>query len=218
MLEAALDRRDHPRNDPTTIIANLKVDGELLNEYDLGRTMWTVTVGGLNTTTGLTAFAVRYLSTHPKLRQQLIEHPELYPEATEEFLRISTVARTSTRTVTRDIEVDGHLLKRGDHVFINRLSANRDDLVFEEAEEVVLDRTENRHMAFGLGPHRCIGSNVARLMFQIVLHEVLTRIPKVEVDESRIVFYEGSPNISGTLAMPCRFPPGPKLNAPSPLE
>jgi cytochrome P450 len=217
MLETALLRREDPKDDPTTAIANLRIDGELLDDYDLGRTMWTITVGGLNTTTGLTALAVQYLASHPQDRQRLIDHPELYPSATEEFLRFFTIARGGTRTVTNDVELDGQTLHRGDHLLVNRHSANLDETEFDHPDQIILDREENRHLAFGLGPHRCIGSSVARVMFQVVLHEVLQRIPDLAVDDSRVVAYDGSPNITGIMEMPVTFTPGPKVNAESPI-
>jgi cytochrome P450 len=170
--------------------------------------MWTVTVGGLNTTAALTSLSLHHLATHPEDRQLLIDHPELHGSATEEFLRYFSIQRSNTRTVTQDIELAGQRLCRGDRLLINRLSANRDEKVFDRPDEVVLDRDENPHLAFGLGPHRCIGSNVARLMFRVMLSEVLTRIPDFEIDEKRVVPYDGSPSIAGILELPATFTPG----------
>lgn len=217
MAEAALRRRADPREDPTTAIAQLRIDGELLSEEDLARVMWTVTVGGLNTTTGVTGLVLHHLANHPDLRQQLIDHPELYPAATEEFLRYTTIARTATRTVTRDVELGGQKLRRGDKVLFNRHSANLDESHFDRPNEVIFDREENRHLAFGLGQHRCLGSNVGRVMVQVLVSEILNRIPDYTIDEDAILPYDGSPNMMGYLQMPGSFSPGTPTGVPDPF-
>jgi cytochrome P450 len=217
MLQAALARRADPRDDPTTVIANIRVDGERLSDYDLGRTMWTVTVGGLNTTTGLVAMAVRYLAAHPDDRRRLVENPELYPRATEEFLRVFAPQRVNSRTVARDVVLGGQQLHRGDRLLVCRWAANLDEKGFDRADEVIIDREVNKHFAFGLGAHRCLGSSVGRIMAQVVLREFLERVPDFEIDEDAVVEPDGSPALAGILSMPIRFTPGARKSAPDPF-
>jgi cytochrome P450 len=121
------------------------------------------------------------------------------------------VNETLTRTVTRDVELAGQQLQRGDHLMLSWLSANRDETVFPQADEVVLDRAPNPHLAFGLGAHRCIGMHLARTLFQVLMSEVLTRIPDYRVDRAATKFYEGNPELNGVVRMPVTFTPGPKV-------
>jgi cytochrome P450 len=173
--------------------------------------LWNLVGGGLDTTTSLTSLSLLHLGTHPEDRRRLIDEPGLVHGATEEFLRFFTVNETLTRTVTADVELGGQQLARGDHLMMSWLSANRDESVFDRPDEVILDRAPNPHLAFGSGPHRCIGMHMARTMFQVLIREVLTRIPDYEVDLDRTQLYAGNPELNGVVRMPVRFTPGPRL-------
>ena len=102
----------------------------------------------------------------------------------------------------------GQQLRRNDQVIISWLAANHDEQEFERADEVVLDRAPNRHLAFGLGPHRCIGSHLARLMSQVMVKAVLDRIPDYQVDLSGVHQYMGNPSMTGLGKLPVSFSPG----------
>lgn len=128
--------------------------------------------------------------------------------ATEEYLRYFSVNETLTRTVTRNVELDGQQLRRGDHLILSWLSANRDPDEFERPDEVILDRAPNTHLAFGVGPHRCIGMHMARSMFQVLMAEILSRIPDYRIDRDGTRFYAGNPELNGVVTMPATFPPG----------
>lgn len=107
-------------------------------------------------------------STHTAfLRQRLINEPGILPKATEEFLRHDTPTRDLTRLVTSDCEFKGQHLSPGDRILLMYAAANRDPKVFENPDVIDFDRSPNRHLAFGAGPHRCLGSNHARVMFQV---------------------------------------------------
>src|SRR5690606_9471851 len=162
-------------------------------------------------TTSLTSLSLLHLARHPEQRRALVEDPQLLHGATEELLRYYSVNETLTRTVTRDVELGGQQLRRGDHVMVSWMSANRDERVFEHPDEVVLDRAPNPHLAFGVGPHRCIGMHMARAMFQVLVREVLDRIPDYEVDEDATRLYSGNPELNGVVSMPVRFTPGERL-------
>jgi cytochrome P450 len=181
-----------------------------LTDDELVSVLWNVIGGGLDTTTSLTSLALFHLDEHPDLRRRLIDDPDLIVPATEEFLRYFSVNETLTRTVTCDVELGGQQLGRGDHLMLSWLSANRDGRVFDRPDEVVLDREPNAHLAFGVGPHRCIGSHLARSLFRVLLREALDRIPDYTVDRAGTRFYEGNPELNGVVRMPARFTPGPR--------
>jgi len=209
--EEAANRRAAPREDLLSDLVTMEVEGRRLNDDELRSVLWNLVGGGLDTTTSLTSLSLLHLGQHPDQRQQLIDEPELIHGATEEFLRFFSVNETLTRTVTTDTELGGQQLRRGDHLMLSWLSANRDEAVFERPDEVILDRAPNPHLAFGVGPHRCIGMHMARTMFQVLVTEVLTRIPDFEVDLGATQLYAGNPELNGVVRMPITFTPGPRL-------
>ncbi len=212
LAEAAADRRQSPRDDLLTALVELRLDdGRALTDAEVLAALWNLVGGGLDTTTSLTSLSLHHLDQHPELRAELIERPELIKAATEEFLRYFSVNETLTRTVTRDVELGGQQLSRGDHLMLSWLSANRDEAKFDRPDQVVLDRAPNPHLALGVGPHRCIGMHMARAMFQVLVHEVLTRIPDYRVDREATQFYAGNPELNGIVRMPATFTPGPVL-------
>ncbi len=215
LLAEAEARRREPRDDLLTKLVELEVeDGRRLTDDELAAVLFNLVGGGVDTTTGLTSLALYHLDEHPDLRRQLIEHPELLPTATEEFLRYFSVNETLSRTVTKDVELGGQHLERGDFVLISWLSANFDEKQFEHPERVVLDRSPNPHLAFGVGSHRCIGMHLARTMFQVLMRAVLERIPDYAVDRAGTQFYQGNPTLTGVVRMPATFTPGPVVGPP----
>ena len=211
LLAAAQSRREHPAADLLTDLVTLEVDGQRLSDDQLTSVLWNLVGGGLDTTTSLTSLALHHLEGHPELRAQLIGSPELLPTATEEFLRYYSVNETLSRTVTRDVVIGGQQLRRGDHVMVSWLSANLDERVFAEADRVILDRAPNHHLAFGVGPHRCIGMHLARTMFQVLVEQVMTRVPDYVVDQEQTRFYKGNPTLNGIVRMPVTFTPGARV-------
>jgi cytochrome P450 len=209
--EQAAARRDDPRDDLLTALVALEVDGRRLTDNEIQSVLWNLVGGGLDTTTSLTALTLHHLDAHPDQRARLIAEPDLIDSATEEFLRYFSVNETLTRTVARDTELAGQRLCRGDHLMLSWLSANRDPAVFDRPDEVVLDREANPHLAFGVGPHRCIGLHMARTMFQVLLTEVLTRIPDYRVDREGTRFYSTNPELNGIVMLPATFTPGPRV-------
>ena len=173
----AASRRAEARDDLTSFLIQFEFDGQRLTDEQLLNILWNLIAGGVDTTTSQTALTLLHLGTHPELRQQLIDHPELYRTATDEFFRYFSVNQQLSRTVTRDVVLGGQQLRRNDRVVISWLAANHDEHEFDRPDEIVLDRAPNRHVAFGLGPHRCIGSHLARLMSEVMVKAVLDRIP-----------------------------------------
>ncbi|KAA8939039.1 cytochrome P450, partial [Mycobacterium sp.] len=129
-----------------------------------------------------------------------------------------SVNQQLSRTVTRDVVVHGQRLRRNDRVIISWLAANHDEHEFERPDEVVLDRVRNRHLAFGLGPHRCIGSHLARIMFEVMVKAVLERIPDYRVDADGVRRYRGNPSMTGLGTLPVTFTPGMSWKTPRPCE
>ena len=216
LLEFAAARRADPREDLTSFLVRFEFDGKRLDDAQLLDILWNLIGGGVDTTTSQTALSLLYLGTHRQLRQRLIDHPELYATAADEFLRYFSVNQQLSRTVTRDVVLGGQRLRRNDRVIISWLAANHDEQEFERPDEVVLDRTPNHHLAFGAGPHRCIGSHLARVMFEVRVKAVLDRIPDYRVDLDGVHEYLGNPSMTGLGKLPVTFTPGVSLGTSRP--
>jgi len=216
LLKFASSRRAEPADDLTSFLVQFEFDGQRLDDNQLIDILWNLIGGGVDTTTSLTALSLLHLGTQPELRQQLIDRPELYRTAADEFLRYCSVNKTLSRTVSRDTVLGGQQLRRNDQVLISWLAANHDERAFERADEVVLDRAPNRHVAFGLGPHRCIGAPLARVMFEVMVKAVLDRIPDYVVDLERVHRYSGNPSMTGLGRLPVTFTPGASLGTSRP--
>ncbi|OBK39010.1 cytochrome [Mycobacterium sp. 1165196.3] len=208
VLEFAAARRADAREDLTSFLVQFEFDGQRLTDEQLLNILWNLIGGGVDTTTSQTALTLLHLGTHPDLRQQLIDHPELHRTATDEFLRYFSVNQTLSRTVTHDVVLAGQRLRKNDKVVISWLSANHDENEFDRPDEIILDRAPNRHVAFGLGPHRCIGSHLARLMSGVMVKAVLDRIPDYAVDVENVHQYLGNPSMTGLGTLPVTFAPG----------
>lgn len=208
LLEFAAARRAEPRDDLTTLLVRFEFDGKRLDDEQILGILWNLIGGGVDTTTSLTALSLLHLGTHEDLRRQLAGRPELYRTATDEFLRYFSVNQQLSRTVTRDVVVEGQHLHRNDRVIVSWLAANHDEHEFERPDEILLDRARNRHLAFGLGPHRCIGSHLARVMFEEMVTAVLDRVPDYRVDSDGVDEYLGNPSMTGLGSLPVTFTAG----------
>jgi cytochrome P450 len=162
----------------------------------------------MDTTSGLTGNTLVELSRQPELRQRLIDEPDLLDTATEEFLRHSTPTQGLGRTVSRDVEFHGQHLRKGERVLLAWAAANRDPDVFDEPNELKLDRSPNRHLAFGVGQHRCLGSNLARTMFKVMLTEILRRLPDFTVVDDELDRFTDAVNVYALRSLRIRFTPG----------
>jgi cytochrome P450 len=209
--EEAAACRAAPRGDLLSDLVAMEVEGRRLTDDEVRSVLWNLVGGGLDTTTSLTSLSLLHLAAHPDQRRRLAADPGLMVGATEEFLRYFSVNETLTRTVTEDTELGGCRLRRGDHLMLSWLSANRDEAVFERPDEVILERAPNPHLAFGVGPHRCIGMHLARALFAALVTEALTRLGDYQVDLDRTQLYAGNPELNGVVRMPITFAPGPRL-------
>jgi cytochrome P450 len=162
---------------------------------------------GVDTTTNTFANAAIWLAQHPEERQRLIDSEDLWSTALEEFFRYFSTVVMLGRTATKDTDLFGHDVQEGDRVLISFLGANHDPRAFDRPDEVVLDRWPNRHMTFGVGLHRCLGSHLARVVFPVMLRELLERAPEYTVVESELERYEDCAIVNGWASVPCKFTP-----------
>ncbi|CAN5691166.1 cytochrome P450 [soil metagenome] len=167
-------------------------------------------LGGMDTTSGLTGNALVRLEEQPELRERLIRDPAVLPKATEEFLRHDTPTQGLPRIVAKDCEFKGQQFSAGERVLLMFAAANRDPKVFEDPDRIDFDRAGNRHLAFGAGPHRCMGSNHARVMFQVMMSEILTRLPDYTIS-GEIERFDDAGSVYAVRRLPIRFTPGPRL-------
>ena len=209
--DAVRSRREMPVDDFIGQIVVAEVNGRRLTDEEILGILHLTVMGGVDTTTALIAFALHYLGGNPTARTMLRDDPSKLPMACEEFLRHSSPVQGVARTANEDVVVGSQTIRARDRVVISWASANHDPAAFEDPDEVKLDRWPNRHGAFGHGPHRCLGSNIARSEFQAVVEEVLKRMPDYTVAEDGVERYESIGSVNGYMALPVRFTPGPSL-------
>jgi cytochrome P450 len=204
-------RQAEPKDDLLTAMVQFRyLDGSTLSAGTIAEICTLIIAGGDDTTTGLVANALMWLCEHPDHREWLREDLSRLQPACEEFLRYYTPTQGLARTVRRPVEIGGHRLEPGDRVWLSFASANQDPDEFDRPEEIVLDRSPNRHQAFGLGLHRCLGSNFTRMEFRVMMEEVLTRLPDYAVDITASEKYENIGIVNGWKTMPATFTPGPR--------
>lgn len=204
-------RRSTPTDDLLSHMANGFMDDEPLSDDIIQEIAWQILAGGVDTTTALTANALLYLSRNPEEKRRLSENFDMIPLACEEFVRFFTPIHGTARNVKVDVDIDNWRLEKGDRVLLAYSSANRDPDYFENPEELILDRTPNRHIGFGAGMHRCMGTSLARLMFQEMMEGVFKRIPDYSVNEDAIKQYPSIGGANGWIHLPAKFSPGARL-------
>jgi cytochrome P450 len=206
-------RRREPKDDFLTLLGTGTIDGEPLDHQRIRDLSFNILAGGIDTTTALTSNTLLYLAQHPTDRQRLIDEPDLLPFACEEFLRFYSPIGALCRTATEDTEVNGWEIKKGERVLLAYSAGNRDPEAFEDPENVKIDRFPNKHVGFGAGMHRCLGSFLARMMFQEMVSGVLTRMPDYEVEADASQPYPSIAGVNGWITIPARFTPGKKVGA-----
>ena len=201
------DRKANPRqHDRITELLDSEVNGEKVPEtYVLG-VCNLMLVAGVDTTWSSIGSSLWHLAQHPEHRAQLRANPGLWPTAVEELLRAYSPV-TMARIVDHDVEFQGCPMKEGDRVLMAFPAANRDPAVFENPDEVILDREHNRHVAFGAGIHRCAGSNLARLVLRVALQTWLARIPEFSLESPDDVTWAGG-QVRGPRICTVTFPAG----------
>lgn len=204
--ELALQRRDSRREDLVSVLMRAEVDGQQLTEMEFDVFFLLLAVAGNETTRNLISGAMLALIEHPDQRRRLLDDPSLLDSAVEEMLRWVTPVMQFQRTAQRDTAIAGQRIEEGDRVAVYYVSANRDEAVFEQADEFDIGRSPNDHLTFGGGgPHFCLGANLARLEIRLMFETLLRRLPDIEL--------YGPPRrlrsnfINGLKEMPVRFTP-----------
>ena len=159
-------------------------------------------VAGIDTTWSAIGASLWHLAQHPDDRKRLAADPDLMDTAIEEFLRAYAPV-TMARMVAKDFEFEGCPMKEGDWLLLPFPAANRDPEMFPNADEVLIDRVENRHSAFGLGIHRCLGSNLARMELRVALEEWIKRYPDFELSDPSAVTWSAG-QVRGPRSIPVR--------------
>jgi cytochrome P450 len=214
-LNAAIARlRTDPRPGMIDGLIGAEIDGKPADDEEITGVLSLLIGGGFDTTTALTAHSLEWLDQNPGERERLrADLAGLIDGATEEFLRYYTPAPGDGRTVTKEYELSGRTLEEGDRLWLSWAMANRDPEVFPEPDKLKIDRKNNRHTSFGLGLHRCIGSNVARATFKTMLTQVLDRMPDYRCVPDGAVHYDTIGVINGMKHLPATFTPGSRLGA-----
>jgi cytochrome P450 len=201
------DHRAHPRDDLTSFLIDAEIAGSKLSEEHIRGTMTLLMIAGIDTTWSAIGASLWHLARHPADRRRLAAEPELMTTAVEEFLRAYAPV-TMARLVAKDFDFHGHPFKEGDWLLLPFPAANRDPAVFENPGQVQLDRAKNRHAAFGLGRHRCLGSNLARMELRVALEEWLARYPDFELSDPAAVTWAGG-QVRGPRTLPVSILGGP---------
>jgi cytochrome P450 len=207
--DAVTARLDQPpRDDMIDVLLSAEIDGAKLAFTDVVSNAMLLVQAGLETTASAMSFAYHYLATNPDERDRLIDDPELLTRAVEEFIRFAGSIHGIPRTVTEHVELSGCTFSPGESVIVNYAAANRDEQEFPDAGRCVLDRRENRHLGFGAGVHRCLGSNLARLEFQVGLERALARMPDFALAPGQQAIFHGNSVTRGFRSVPVVFTPG----------
>jgi cytochrome P450 len=207
-FEAYLDERiaehvETPADDLTSYMLSAELAGEHLAHEHVRGTMLLLMVAGIDTSWSAIGAALWHLASHPDDRRRLVEEPELMGLAVEELLRAYAPV-TMARLVGEEVELGGRTLYPGDWLLLPFPAANRDPEVFDRADEVVIDRALNRHAAFGLGIHRCLGSNLARMELRVALETWLARCPDFELADPAAVTWSAG-QVRGPRSVPVRL-------------
>jgi cytochrome P450 len=193
-LEDLVTRREAEGPDTTddilSVLLRARVDDRPLDHDELLDYAFMLFIAGLDTVTAMLSFTFQCLGERPDLQRRLVAEPELVPPAVEELLRAHAIVNTA-RIVTQDVSFAGVEMAAGDKVLLATALASRDEEEFPSATEIVIERQGNRHLAFGAGPHRCLGSHLARLEVRIAIDELLDRIPTFRLAPEPIVAHGG---------------------------
>jgi cytochrome P450 len=197
------ERKAEPTDDFITEMLQSEVDGAPVPDHHVIGTCNLLLIAGIDTTWSSIGSALWHLASHPEDTARLVAEPELMPNAVEELLRAYSPV-TMARIATDDTDIGGCPVMSGERVLLNFPGANRDPEMFERADEVVIDRQVNRHIAFGVGIHRCAGSNLARMEMLVALEEWLARIPEFRLADPSAVTWAGG-QVRGPRQLPVLF-------------
>jgi len=203
-------KRADPHDDLMSVLTQVEIEGEQLSSFELELFFLLLTVAGNETTRNLISGAMATFFDHPDQWQKLRDDRSLLPDAVEEMLRYVTPVMNFRRQTTADFELGGQKIEADSKVIFFHISANRDELAFENPQAFDITRNPNPHMAFGAGgPHFCLGANLARMEIRVMFEHLLDRMPDMEL--SGEVQRLQSAFISGVKHIPISFPAGPRV-------
>jgi cytochrome P450 len=202
LMKHVQDHIDNPKDDLIGFLLNAKIYDQPLSPQHVVGTIILLMVAGIDTTWSSIGSSIWHLAQHPDDLARLVNEPELLPTAIEELLRAYAPV-TMARIVKEDAEIGGCPVKRGDSVLLPFPAANRDPNVFPDADKVIIDREENRHVAFGLGIHRCLGSNLARLELRLAVEVFIQRFPQFQLADAQAVTWSLG-QVRGPRKLPVR--------------
>jgi cytochrome P450 len=203
LFEQVREHAENPRDDLTTHLMNVELYGQKLEPLHVAGTIALLLIAGIDTTWSAIGASLWHLAKTPDDRRRLVAESALLPTAMEEFLRAYAPV-TMARLVKEDMTWHGADMKADDWILLSFPAANRDPQQFERADEVVIDRQVNRHAAFGLGIHRCVGSHLARMELRVALDVWLERIPEFALADPTAVTWS-SGQIRGPRVLPVRL-------------
>lgn len=212
------ERRDTPRDDLISYFVHAQVDGERVSELRANQMIGQFIFGGVDTTGSFISTALVYLHDHPEQRDWLCADLARVPAAVDELLRYFTTAQHAARTVIAPVEVGGCPMRPGDRVMMSWAAANHDPERFAQPDEVILDRPSKGHMTFGVGAHTCMGLHLGRRQAQIIISEVLRRMPDYRIAPGTAEQYPSTGVINGWISIPATFTPGPQSTDPARAE
>jgi cytochrome P450 family 142 subfamily A polypeptide 1 len=206
--EAIAERQAEPKDDLMSILVHAEVDGERLSVDDVVQESLLILIGGDETTRHVISGGIHQLLLDPEQWARLAADPSLRPTAVEEMLRWVSPIKNLVRTATRDVELHGQRIEEGDELMLLYPSANRDADVFEDPFRFDVARDPNEHVAFGFGPHFCLGASLARLEIAVMLDELLARVPDLALAEPGATVELRPANfVSGLERLPVTFTP-----------
>lgn len=200
LLAQIQDHQANPRDDLTSYLLDAELNGQPVDPGMVGGMIALLLIAGIDTTWSAIGASIWHLAGHPKDRERLVAEPELLPTAMEEFLRAYAPV-TMARLVKEDVEWNGCPMKKDDWVLLPFPAANRDPEMYENPDEVVIDREVNRHSAFGLGIHRCAGSHLARMELRVALEVWLENFPTFSLTDPDKVLWSGG-QVRGPRILP----------------
>ncbi len=194
------DHVANPRDDLTSYLLATESEEEAADHLRVGGSIGLLLIAGIDTTWSAIGSSLWHLAKTPADRERVVSEPDLLPIAMEELLRAYAPV-TMARLVKEDMDWNGCLMKADDWVLLSFPSANRDPAEFDRADEVVIDREVNRHAAFGLGMHRCVGSHLARMELRVALEAWLARFPSFHLaDPEAVTWSQGQ--VRGPRTLP----------------
>lgn len=209
----ALAARQKPGPDFLSFLATVRINGELLTLPQISGHAFLVLIGGIDTTAGLLSNSLLHLQEHPEARAALIADPVLMEAAFDEYVRYFTPVPGLARTVTGPCVVGGQPMEADERLWISWAGANLSPEAFQNPLEVKLDRYPNRHVAFGVGVHRCIGANLAKVIWTTAMRRILDRLPDFQIDVQRSVPFPDVGQAIGWISTPATFTPGARVGA-----